>query len=147
MLSELIVKENINIVDKVSSWEDAIKTASEPLLEKNFISKEYVDTMINNTKELGPYFIVAPKIAIPHARPENGVNKLGMSLLKINQEIGFSDKEEHLANIVIVLAAEDNNSHLKALTQLTELLSNEDDTNSLLQATSIDDALKIIKKY
>ena len=42
--------------------------------------------MINNVKEIGSYIVIAPKVAIPHARPEDGTNKLGISFLKLEHQ-------------------------------------------------------------
>ncbi len=147
MLSELIVKDKINIISSVDNWQEAVSIAAAPLLKEDYINEDYIDAIISSTEQHGPYYIVSPRIALPHARPENGVKKLGMSLLKIKEPTCFSDKDSDLANLVIVLAAIDNNSHLKALTQLTELLSNDDDVKSILEATSVDEVLKIIEKY
>lgn len=147
MLSELVIKEHVNLIEKVNNWKDAIRLASKPLLERKYISQEYIDAMIDTVINVGPYFIVAPRIAIPHARPEDGVSKLSMSLLKIDREVDFGNKKEHLVNLVIILAAEDNSSHLKALSQLTTLLSKSDDVESIMKAKSVNDILAVIKKY
>lgn len=46
------------------------------LLEKSgAIEPRYIDAMINTVKEIGPYIVIAPGIAMPHARPEAGAKK------------------------------------------------------------------------
>ena len=147
MLRELLIENNIQISQEVKDWKAAIQVASKPLLDNQYIDQSYVDAMINTVINVGPYFIVYPLVAIPHARPEDGVNKLSMSLLKLNEIVSFSDDQENQVKLVIILAAEDNTSHLKALSQLTELLSNESDINSILGSRSKDEILKIIHKY
>lgn len=147
MLNELITKERIQLVDKVESWEEAIRLASKPLLDAECISNEYIQAMINNVKELGPYIVIAPKVAIPHARPNQGVKKVGMSLLRLKEKIGFSNEEDHNANLIIVLAAIDNESHLRALAQLSTLLSEDNNIEKLIESNSVEEILSLLNKY
>ena len=147
MLRELLIEKNIQITEEVKDWQKAIQLASKPLLDQKYINQAYVEAMINTVITIGPYFIVYPLVAIPHARPEDGVNKLSMSLLKVDQPVKFSEDQDHEVKLLIVLAAEDSTSHLKALSQLTELLSNETDVNSLLNSKSIEEILTVINKY
>lgn len=134
MLNELLTEETIQIKDHVSSWEEAIEVAAQPLVEQQSISPQYIQAMIENVNELGPYIVIAPRIAIPHARPDAGVEKLGMSFLQLKEPVYFSDKEKHRAQLVIVLAAIDNQTHLKALAQLTGMLSDEGNVEQLISA-------------
>ena len=147
MLKELLVSRHIQVRDEVVDWKTAIQLAANPLLESQYITQKYIDAMIETVINVGPYFIVCPLVAIPHARPEDGVNKLSMSLLKINEVVNFSNEKEHEVKLIVVLAAEDNTSHLKALSELTELLSNENDVNTILDSRSCDEILTIINKY
>lgn len=146
MLNELLTEQTIQLKDRVSSWEEAIRVASQPLIDLQSIRPDYVDAMVTNVKELGPYIVIAPNIAIPHARPETGVEQLGMSFLRLKEPVHFSEKEKHRAQLVIVLAAIDNQTHLKALAQLTELLSNEDNVEQLISASDRQTVIELINQ-
>ncbi|WP_044338821.1 BglG family transcription antiterminator [Rossellomorea aquimaris] len=146
MLNELLTEQTIQLKDRVSSWEEAIKVASQPLVDQESIRPDYVEAMITNVKELGPYIVIAPNIAIPHARPETGVEQLGMSFLRLKEPVYFSEKEKHRAQLIIVLAAIDNQTHLKALAQLTELLSNEDNVEKLISASDRQTIIELINQ-
>ncbi|WP_201712820.1 BglG family transcription antiterminator [Rossellomorea arthrocnemi] len=146
MLNELLTEQTIQLKDRVTNWEEAIKVASEPLVEQQSIRPDYVEAMITNVKELGPYIVIAPNIAIPHARPETGVEQLGMSFLRLEEPVYFSEKEKHRAHLIIVLAAIDNQTHLKALAQLTELLSNEGNVERLITAKDRQAVIKLINQ-
>jgi mannitol/fructose-specific phosphotransferase system IIA component (Ntr-type) len=147
MLNELLTREYIQLQDRVDSWEEAIQVAAKPLLQTEYISEEYIQEMIANVNNLGPYIVIAPKIAIPHARPEAGVKKLGMSLLQLKESISFSEKQEHAANLIIVLAAIDNETHLKALAQLSDMLSQPENVETLIHSNSKEKMLEMIAKY
>ncbi|MFD2044759.1 BglG family transcription antiterminator [Ornithinibacillus salinisoli] len=144
LLHELLTEKTIQVKTSVSDWEEAIREAAAPLLSEKVIRPEYVQAMIDNVHELGPYIVIAPNIALPHARPESGVERLGMSFLKLDEPVYFSDKEKHRVQLIIVLAAIDNETHLKALSQLTELLSNETNVKRLIDSNKTEEVLEII---
>lgn len=146
MLKELLTKQTIQFNKRVSNWEEAIRVTAEPLLTQKVINQGYVDAMIENVNELGPYIVIAPNIALPHARPEAGVEQVGMSLLKLEEAVYFSEKEKHAVQLIIVLAAIDNETHLKALSQLTEILSNEENVQTIINSNKSEDIIELINK-
>ncbi len=147
MLNDLLHEETIQFATHTEDWKEAIKIAAMPLLTKDQITSSYVDAMIKNVEELGPYVVIAPGIAIPHARPDEGVNTVGMSLLRLDQEVPFSPKEKHQVKLLIVLAAVDNETHLKALAQLSDLLSEEENLAKIYGAQEKEEIINLIKKY
>ncbi len=83
MITTWLPVENIQIVDSVSDWKQAIRLSAQPLLAKETITEEYVEAIFKSHQELGPYYVLAPGLAMPHARPEQGAIKNGLSLLHI----------------------------------------------------------------
>lgn len=118
-LAALIPLEHIVITSKINSWREAIEAASQPLLKNGYITKDYIEKMILLHDVEQPYIVYGSDIALPHATPEDGVNKLSMSLLKIDQGVKLSKTQT--IRLVIVLAPIDKNRHLRALIQLSEL--------------------------
>lgn len=146
-LHQLLTRDYIQIKKGVKDWKEAIRIGAMPLLEKGKITEEYIQSMINTILQLGPYIVVAPKVAIPHAKPENGVKKLGMSILCLEKGVQFSESEKHEVNLLIVLAAIDGETHLKAMSQLTSMFSEPKNVKKMVQAKSIDTILQTIEAY
>lgn len=140
MIKELL-ESNIQILPQVDSWEEAIKIASRPLLEKGYIEPRYIDTMISKVNELGFYIVLSEDVAMPHSRPEDGVLKMGMSLLKLDTPAKFANNN---IQIVITLAAKDNESHIDALTNLVELLNDDEKIEKIKLAKTNQEILEII---
>lgn len=140
---EKILKGRVGVIDKVKDWEEAIKIASKPLIDDMSITSKYVDAMINNIKKYGTYIIVAPKVAMPHSRPEDGVNKNALALLKINEGVIFDEEEEKI-NLIFILGAVDNSSHIETLTELMNILDDEEKIEKLIKAKSINEIMKLI---
>ncbi|ETI70168.1 BglG family transcription antiterminator [Neobacillus vireti] len=145
-LKEILKKEHIQVKMEVPDWKEAIWAAAAPLRKHGFITEDYVLAMIDNIVKMGPYIVIAPKVAIPHARPEDGVIELSMSLLKLTDAVHFSDQSIHDIHLVIVLAAIDGETHLKALSQLTDLLSNEKSFKELMLAKTAEDIFELISQ-
>ena len=139
------LEDNIQVIESIESWEKAIELASKPLLEKNKIEERYVESMIDNINKLGPYVVLMPRIAMPHSRPESGVIESCMSLLKINTGVAFSkDKNKEKVNIIFILGAKDNDSHLELISQLTDLLEDETKIENIILAEDENKILNLI---
>ncbi|MDR0298090.1 MAG: PTS sugar transporter subunit IIA [Streptococcaceae bacterium] len=146
MLSDLLTEKSITFAENVPDWETAITLAAQPLLDSEKITRGYTQAIISRVKEFGAYIDLGHGVALPHARPEDGVNKIGMSLLKLAQPVNLLDDPAHAVQILIVLAASDNESHLHALSELTSILSDKNQLASLLSAEKSSDIQKIIQK-
>lgn len=144
MLKELITLDKIKIVDKVKDWETGIRLASEVLVKQGTIEPSYVDAIISGVNEFGPYIVLTDYFALAHARPEHGVNRLSMSLLKVNTAFDMKGKE---VKIIVVLAATDNKKHIKALASITEIFMEEENVEKIMNTDSIDIIFELIEKY
>lgn len=129
MLKELINAERVNIVKSVKDWKEAIKIASKPLLEDNSIEELYIENMIKSVEKYGPYIVLADRFALPHASSKEGVNKLAMSLLIVEDEVDLLGKP---VNIFMVLAAIDNTTHIRALASLSEMMYEEENVKLII---------------
>ena len=114
--------------------------------KEQIIEQGYVQAMIDSVNELGPYIVIAPEIAIAHARPNNDVHQVGLSLLKLNQHVAFCD-ENHYASLIFVLSAIDNHSHLSVLQNLATILGDNQTVQQLLTATNAQDIKNILKEH
>ncbi|AGB42195.1 phosphotransferase system mannitol/fructose-specifc IIA component (Ntr-type) [Halobacteroides halobius DSM 5150] len=142
MLSQYL-KGNISFLDEVSSWEESIKVAAEPLLKKDFITEEYVQAMIDNVHENGSYMVIVPRVAMPHSKDNEGVKKTGMSFLKLKEPVLYPEGKE--VNISIVLAAKDNSEHLELMADLSSVLGDEEVRNKFENVASEEELIKLIK--
>ncbi len=134
MLTEFI-EDRIYFEDYIDSWEDAIKTAAAPLFDQGFIKAEYIDAMIDNVNKNGAYMIIVPGFAMPHARPECGAIKTGMSVLHLKEPVVFPENQK--VQVLLALAAADANVHLDAMADLAEILVDDDKMEQLFRAKEV----------
>ena len=147
-LTDLLKEELIQQVDSVSTWQDAVGLAARPLLANGYIEESYIQAMIASINETGPYIVLAPKVAVPHASPDAGVHQLGISLLQVKEPVDFSedDDDDKKVQLIFVLAAVDSTAHLRALQELALILDDEEAIDSLIAASDPREILAIIEK-
>lgn len=144
MIEKMITPDLIKLRVKATDWEDAIHQAGEPLVKAGDVSQDYVEAIIASVKKNGPYFVIAPHVALAHAPIESGAKKQAMGLTTLDPAIKFNNPDNDPVRYVFTLSATDNNSHLKAMQELVELLSQDAFYDALDQAQSPDDVLRFI---
>ncbi|MFW6298590.1 MAG: PTS sugar transporter subunit IIA [Bacillota bacterium] len=144
-LGDLISEDHIIFKESVKDYEEAIRESGKILLDKGIIEERYLDKVIENVKTIGPYIVIAPMIALSHARPEDGANDLGMSLLMLEEPVDFSEKKDRKARAIITLAANDENAHLEALSQMSTMLMENMET--FLGAKDKKTILDLVEQY
>ncbi|WP_297202601.1 PTS sugar transporter subunit IIA [uncultured Pluralibacter sp.] len=147
MLSTWIHDGTINVQEKVASWQEALDICARPLLQAKIIDPEYVAAIIEQHQKLGPYYVLAPGLAMPHARPEEGANGLGLSLLKLREGVSFGAAEDAPVDVIIMLAAPDRHSHIEMISALAELFSSDEDLQQLHQAQTLEEIKNIINRF
>lgn len=147
MLSNLLNEEVIKLNIKCSDWKDAIRKGAGILIDKGSVEERYTEAILNNFEKFGPYMVIAPGIVLSHARPEEGVKKLSMSLMTLKDSIEFGSEMNDPVKLIVTLAAIDSEAHMKVIKQLMKLLMNSEDLNELMNSKNVEEASLIINKY
>lgn len=131
MITELITNETFQISEKKMGWNEAIKQLAKPLIDSKAVEEKYVDAMISKVEEYGPFINLGKGIAIPHARPEDGVNRTAMGLMVLKYPIYLLDQPDQAVTVLFMIAAADSESHLSALQELTIFLRDDKNVEKL----------------
>jgi len=135
----------IKIGAEVETADEAIKEAGEMLVQGGVVDATYVDAMISAYKENGPYFVLAPHIAIPHARPEDGVKEASVSLIQLKNSVTFGHQSNDPVQLVFGLGASSSDEHLTLLRKLTGLLNDTKNVEALMNAGSYEDIQNLLE--
>lgn len=114
----------------------AIGRAGDLLVTSGRTTERYTGEMLDALTEFGPYFVIAPGLAIAHARPSEAVLSAGLSLAVLRDPVSFGNQANDPVRLVFGLCAQDHDSHLEVLSQLAEKLSDEAFVNVLLNAST-----------
>jgi len=144
MIKELLNETTIEVNFKATSWESAVRESGELLKKAGKVNSLYIDEMVKGVKELGPYIVISKNIAMPHARPEEGSNGIGVSLITLKTPINFGNKENDPVKAVVGFSAKDNKSHIELLSELMQLFEDEDFHKIINKANSKEEIKKFI---
>jgi len=144
LLKDLLTEKTIKLNVDAKNWEEAVRIGGDILVKNGFVEPRYVDAMVRNVKEIGPYIVIAPGIAMPHARPEDGVKQVCMSLITLKKSVEFGHSKNNPVSVVVCFGAIDNSTHLKALSQLVELLGSMRIVDKIKNVRTVDKVLALI---
>src|SRR5690625_1324637 len=107
---------------EVNTPQEAIEAAGNLLVCANYVEEKYVNAMIESYNVNGAYIVIAPAIAIPHARPEDGVKETSISLAQLKKPIVFGNEANDPVYLVFAIGASNSDKHLEMLKRLSNIL-------------------------
>lgn len=142
-IRDLLSENRIILNAKVLNKEEAIRLAAKPLLEEGYISEEYVEDILVELEDIGPYMAIMPGVVIAHSRPGEYVKKECVSIMTLIEPIKFGHETNDPIEIIFVIAAKENNGHLDALQDLARVLINEESVNKIKNAERAEEVMDL----
>jgi len=142
----LLTNATVRVNVEVKNWEDAIRKGGELLTQDGAAEQSYVDAMVDSVKKFGPYMVIAPGIAMPHARPDAGAKRLGMSLLTLKNPVEFGNKVNDPVYIVVCLAATDHTTHICVMRELVGILADSKKMDKIRSAKNLEEVLCLLQE-
>ena len=146
MLKDTLEERSVSLGEPVNGWQEAVKLAGQLLVASEFVEEEYVPAMIRTTEELGPYAVIAPGVAIPHARPGDGARKVGLSLAVLSEPVEFGSKENDPVDLVFGFSTTDSDAHLELIQSLADFIEKEENCQALRAAETVEEIMKIVER-
>jgi len=143
-IKELMRPNLVEIHVSVKDWQDAIRAVGTLMVKDSAVEPRFIDAMIRVANEFGPYIVLAPGFAMPHARPEDGCIRSSMALITLAEPINFGNPQNDPVKVVVALAATDNKSHIEGLSDLAEVMSEESIVDKLANSKTVDEVLDIM---
>ena len=144
-ITQLLKKESVNLSGIATSKVDVLRQLAD-LMEKsgNLVDKENYLAQVMEREEQGSTGI-GEGIAIPHAKTA-AVHAPGLAAMIIPNGVDCDSLDGMPADLFFLIAAPEGgeNIHLDVLSHLSRLLMDDKFKKSLLEATDVDEFLKII---
>lgn len=131
----------VKVLDNVNDYKEAIKITCDTLQKRDSINDSYYEAILNKIEEFGSYFCIAPKIAMPHARPEDGALKTDLCLLKLNKPVDFLGKE---VSLFFTLSAVDSSSHLEIMQKVAKVCMDQNKLNTILNLNNEKEIMEVM---
>ncbi len=131
-LKKYIKETAIRCEVAAKDWEEAVRQAGAILLDNGSIEESYIQRCVDTVKTEGPYMVLTKGIALAHTRPGADVKEEALCLASLATPVEFGHKDNDPVKLVFLLAALSDSSHINALMELAQKLS-EPDMKELLQ--------------
>ena len=151
ILQKIVERGHYKFVDKVDSWQEAVKLSCESLAKTGYVSENYYQQIVDCIEKYGPYVVFEHYVAMPHSQEgAEGANKTAVGFMRVKDDVDFGkdeDGEDKIARLFFTLAAKDPNEHLDNMQQLMQIFTNEPLLDALMAANTPEDILEAEAKY
>lgn len=111
---------------QASTWEDAIRVVGSLFEDQGIASGEYAEAMIAAVHKFGPYMVLAPGIAMPHAATASGVNRGGLVVATLATPVEFGSPANDPVDVLVSFAAKNKEAHMARIKELAKALGDQE---------------------
>lgn len=147
-ITDLLNRDSICLDGTVSTKSEALDAVIDLMVKSGNIAdkKEFAERVYAREEEGTTG--VGEGIAIPHGKC-SAVTKPGLAAMVVPNGVEFEALDGQPVNLIFLIAAPNtkDNIHLDVLSKLSVLMMNDDFTNGLRNAKSVDEFLAVVDKY
>ena len=147
LLQDLLSEDNVSFHYPAETWEDVIRHGGQLMVDAGFTEPTYTEAMIDVVRDMGPYIVLAPGLAMPHARPEMGAKQVGTALVTLEKPIDFGSPENDPVSVSVFLCAPNKEEHIQLLTDIATLFEDEEFLDAAVNFESIEDVQAFLSEH
>lgn len=147
LLQDLLSEDNVSFRYPAETWEDVIRHGGQLMVDAGFTDPTYTEAMIDVVRDMGPYIVLAPGLAMPHVRPEMGAKQVGAALVTLEKPIDFGSPENDPVSVAIFLCAPNKDEHIQLLTDIATLFEDEEFLDAAVNFESIEDVQSFLAEH
>ena len=147
LLQDLLSEDNVSFHYPAETWEDVIRHGGQLMVDAGFTEPTYTEAMIEVVREMGPYIVLAPGLAMPHARPEMGAKQVGTALVTLEKPVDFGSPENDPVSVAVFLCAPNKDEHIQLLTDIAMLFEEEEFLDAAANFESIEDGQQFLSEH
>ncbi len=140
----MLPTEHIAVGVQAADWRAAVTAAGRLLERSGAVQPSYTAAMLRVVEELGPYIVLAPGLALPHAHPQDGVLRPCLAVVALDAPVNFGSPENDPVRVVIAFGAVDDTGHTAALAALAGALMEPGALDALMAARSVDEIQAVL---
>lgn len=143
----LAQNHSVRLQAEAATWQEAVRIGVDLLVEAGVVEPRYYQAILDGVAQFGPYFVIAPGLAMPHGRPEEGVKRTGFALVTLKTPLMFNHENNDPVDILITMAAVDANAHQEVgIMQIVNLFEDEENFDRLRACRSEQEVLDLIDR-
>src|SRR5690554_658296 len=129
---------------EAADWRAAVRVAGGALTAMGSARAGYSDEMIRMIEEHGPYVVIAPGLALAHARPGPDVLADGLAVVTLKEPVSFGHPHNDPVRVVLGLAILRMETHLASVAAIANIFNDSDAVTALAEATTPGEVLRIM---
>jgi PTS system ascorbate-specific IIA component len=129
---------------EAEDWRAAVTLAADALARSGVAKPTYAREMIRMIEEHGPYVVIAPGLALAHARPGPDVLGDGMAIVTLATPVTFGHPYNDPVRVILGLAITGADRHLAAVAHLANIFNDSTAIADLAAATTSAEVQRIM---
>lgn len=139
-----LTENAVVIRGEAATWRDAVRLAGTALAASGSTRAGYSDEMVRMIEEHGPYVVIAPGLALAHARPGPEVIADGVSVVTLKTPVNFGHPHNDPVSVIIGLAVVSIEGHLETVAELANIFNDASAIPAIAAATDAHTVIAIM---
>jgi PTS system ascorbate-specific IIA component len=140
----ILAESAIIVGAEADDWRAAVRVVGRALTASGATRPGYADEMIRMIEEHGPYVVIAPGLALAHARPGPEVLADGLAVVTLATPVLFGHPHNDPVSVVLGLAIKSADAHIETVAELANVFNDSSAISGLANAASVAEVLDIM---
>ncbi len=143
MNKTILSPDHVQLNVPTGSKSDMIVETGKVLIENGHVNQSYIQKMLEREAITSTY--MGNQVAIPHGTEDakSSILSSGISILQVPEGVDFGNG--NIAKVLIGIAGK-NGEHLDLLSQIAIVLSDEENVEAIINATSKEEILSLFEE-
>lgn len=128
----------------VPDWRAAVRLAGAALVRSGATEESYTERMVQVIDEFGAYIVIAPGLALAHARPGADVTREGLSVVTLAEPVAFGHPHNDPVSVILGLAVATPETHVTSVAELANVFNDASAIPAIASATTPDDVRRVL---
>ncbi len=133
-------------ISHANSFLEASSKAAKLLEQAGVVRAEYESEVTQIIRENGPYMVLAPQVAIVHARPSEGSDKTAAAVF-ISESDLLSGSKNDPVRVIFAISATSNQEHIEMLRTLAFFLTNPGVVEKMQECSTVSEVRDIFSSH
>jgi PTS system ascorbate-specific IIA component len=119
-----------------ADWRAAVREVGRALVRSGATRAEYAERMIAVIEEFGAYVVIAPGLALAHARPGPDVRHEGLAIVTLATPVAFGHPHNDPVRVIVGLAVSSAEEHVASVARLANAFNDQRIVGRIARATT-----------
>jgi len=133
----------IELGASAADWRQAVRLAGAALVRSGATEESYTERMVQVIDEFGAYIVIAPGLALAHARPGADVTREGLSVITLAEPVAFGHPHNDPVSVVLGLAVVTPETHVTSVAELANVFNDASAIPAIASASTPDDVRRV----